>query len=499
MRYFKLIIVALTLYTSAASAQWSIDSLSTPYNGLTVTQNGSKAIFANATKYELYDFTNNAWTTYNMAVPRSNVKAATANGKSYFGGGGFIGLYSYNFFNNVEIYNASGSTWTTAKLSTARIVGNAVAIGNKVMFAGGRQILNYSNRVDIFDVTTGVRTTHNLSRPRTNMAVAVVGTKIIFAGGETGNIPNGVYTSSNKVDIYDDATGIWSTALISVKREQIAVAVAGNKVLFAGGITPSGLYSNRIDIYDAAANTWSTKNMSQTKYGIATATAGDKIYLAGGTINNSGALSNRVEIYNATTNTLSYVTLSSPRMSMAVAQTAKRIMFAGGVVTWGNVGTDRIEVLDLATNVWSVEYLSRPRLNLASASYGNKAMFAGGAEVLSGYPQYTILSKRVDIWTDLQPRFLSHAASTPSNESSITVYPNPAIGNFINVELKQFEDDEVYIQITNMNGDILQNQTINNFSKSLTQIDIANINAGLYQVTAISKSKKVSSSFVVQH
>ncbi|MBL0050432.1 MAG: hypothetical protein IPP29_02345 [Bacteroidetes bacterium] len=177
MRYFKLIIVALTLYTSAASAQWSIDSLSTPYNGLTVTQNGSKAIFANATKYEIYDFTNNAWNTYNMAVPRSNVKAATANGKSYFGGGGFIGLYSYNFFNNVEIYNASNNTWTTAKLSTARIVGNAVAIGNKVMFAGGRQILNFSNRVDIFDVTTGVRTTHNLSQPRTNMAVAVVGTK----------------------------------------------------------------------------------------------------------------------------------------------------------------------------------------------------------------------------------------------------------------------------------------------------------------------------------
>ena len=87
-------------------------------------------------------------------------------------------------------------------------------------------------------------------------------------------------------------------------------------------------------------------------------------------------------------------------MVMAVAQTPQRIMFAGGNVTWGNVGTDRVEVLNLLNNTWSVEYLSRPRIYLSSVSYGNKAMFAGGAEVLSSYAQYSIISKRVDIWTD---------------------------------------------------------------------------------------------------
>lgn len=477
MKKVNSIIVALIIYATTVSAQWRIDSISVPYSGLAVTQNGSKAIFANATKYELYDFASGTWATQNMVQPRPNVKATTANGISYFGGGGFIGLYSYNFFLNVDVYTAATNTWTTKVLSNARIVGNAVAVGNKVMFAGGRQILNYSNRVDIFDVTTGVSTTHNLSQARTNMAVAVVGSKVIFAGGECGNIPNGVYTSSNKVDIYDDATGIWSTALLSVKREQIAVAVVGSKVLFAGGLTPSGLYSNRIDIYDAATNTWTTKNMSQTKYGIATATAGDKVYLAGGTINNSGALSNRVEIYNATTDAMSYVSISSPRMSMAVAQTPNRILFAGGVVTWGNVGTDRVEVLDLPTNTWSVEYLSRPRLNLAAASYNNKAMFAGGAEVLSSYPIYSIISNRVDVWTDPVPPI--QAANKLENQTyasiNVRVFPNPF-------------KDKITIQFENVNAPVTVSvyDAIGKLRKTIqlnelqNDLDLPDLKSGIY-------------------
>lgn len=495
MKKLNYLIAAFMLYASAVSAQWSVDSLSAPYNGLAVTQNGSKAIFASASKYELYDFASATWSTHNMVQPRPNVKATTANGISYFGGGGFIGVYSYNFFLNVDVFNASANTWTTKTLSNARIVGNAVAVGNKVMFAGGRQILNYSNRVDIFDVTTGVRTTHNLSQARTAMAVAVVGSKVIFAGGETGNIPNGIYTTSNKVDIYDNATGLWSTALLSAKRELITVAVVGTKVLFAGGRLTSGLYSNRIDIYDAATNTWSVMNMSQTKYGIAAASAGDKVYLAGGTTSNSGALSDRVEIYNATTNSIGYVTISSPRMSMAVAQTPQRIMFAGGVVTWGNVGTDRVEVLDLATNVWSVEYLSRPRLNLAAASYANKAMFAGGAEVLSSYAQYSVISNRVDIYTD--PALKTQAAIA-STEKSFMVYPNPAKCCMITLNLKSFQDETFAIKIYNTTGVLMLSKNISNCHTDNIQMDISSLNSGLYIVKIEGENQTSSKTIVVQ-
>lgn len=444
MKKLNFLFAVCVFIATSASAQWSIDSLSAPYNGLTVTQNGSKAIFASSTKYELYDFVTNTWTTNNMIQSRPNVKAATINGVSYFGGGGFIGVSSYNFFKNVDIYHEATNTWSTTSLSTARIVGGTAAVGNKVLFAGGRQILNYSNRVDIFDVTTGIRTTHNLSQGRSGMAVAVVGSKVIFAGGECGSIPNGIYTESNKVDIYDDATGLWSTALLSMKRQQLAVAVVGSKVLFAGGLAPSG-NSRRIDIYDASTNTWSTLNMSQGKYGIAAATVGNKVYFAGGVIGSSGTLSNRVEIYDATTNTLSYIKLSSPRMNMAVAQTAQHLLFAGGIVTWGNVGTNRVEVLDIATNTWSVEYLSRPRMNLATASYGGTAMFAGGAEVWSSYPQYTILSNRVDFRTEVVLREpLADESSLDASTETFNLYPNPASDQITISSSDEFEEIRIY-------------------------------------------------------
>lgn len=496
MKKFNYLIIALIFYATAVSAQWQTDSLSAPYFGLATTQNGSKAIFASSTKYEIYDFVTGTWATHTMLQPRPNVKAATANGKSYFAGGGYITQSSYNFFKNVDIYTAATNTWTTTNLSVARIVGATASIGNKVMFAGGRQILNYSNRVDIIDVSTGLKTTHNLSQARSGMAVAVVGSKVIFAGGETGNISMGVYTESNKVDIYDDSTGTWSTALLSAKREQIAVAVVGTKVLFAGGIMPSGLYSKRIDVYDASSNTWSILNMSQTKYGIAAATSGNNVYFAGGSINNSGALSNRVEIYNATTNMLSYVTISSPRMSMAVGQTPQRLMFAGGVVTWGNVGTDRVEVLNLATNTWSVEYLSRPRIYIASASYGNKAMFAGGAEVLSSYPQYSIISNKVDIWTDVVvPLRAGNNLNSQKPDASfqVNVFPNPFTDK-ISIQLQNI-DSPVLMQVYDLIGKLIMSVQLSDLN---TELNLSELKNGLYFIIAMQDNKIVESKKIIK-
>ncbi|MBL0341851.1 MAG: T9SS type A sorting domain-containing protein [Bacteroidetes bacterium] len=436
-------------------------------------------LFASSTKHEMYDFATNTWSTpHNMVQPRANVKAATSGGKSYFAGGGFIGVSSYAFYKNVDIYNASTNTWTTTNLSAARIVGASAAIGNKVLFAGGRQILNYSKVVDIFDVTTGIRTTHNLSQARSGMAVAVVGSKVIFAGGEAGNISSGIYTESNKVDIYDDATGTWSTAILAAKREQITVAVVGTKVLFAGGITPSGLYSNLIDIYESTTNTWTTKFLSETKYGMSAATVDTKVYFVGGMVDNTGVISNKVEIYNSVTNAKQIITISSPRMNMAVAQTPGRVMFAGGIVTWGNVGTDRIEVLNIATNTWTVEYLSRPRLNLASASYGNKAMFAGGAEVLSSYPQYSVISKRVDIWTDPVPIAKLNAnviGAISATSLTFKVYPNPFVDR-ITIELSN-SDQPVSIEIYDILGKLNSSYQLTDMKNEL---NLSELTSGIY-------------------
>ena len=63
----------------------------------------------------------------------------------------------------------------------------------------------------------------------------------------------------------------------------MAVASAGNKILFAGGYS-TGSLSTRVDIFDFAANTWSTAELSSQRRRIAAVAAGNKIFFAGGVI-----------------------------------------------------------------------------------------------------------------------------------------------------------------------------------------------------------------------
>ena len=46
---------------------------------------------------------------------------------------------------------------------------------------------------------------------------------------------------SNAVDLYNSATGAWSTAQLSVARYSLAAASVGNVAIFAGGYTGSVL------------------------------------------------------------------------------------------------------------------------------------------------------------------------------------------------------------------------------------------------------------------
>ncbi len=48
--------------------------------------------------------------------------------------------------------------------------------------------------------------------------------------------------ASNVVDVYNGATGAWSTAQLSVARYWLAAASVGNVALFAGGVSGGALF-----------------------------------------------------------------------------------------------------------------------------------------------------------------------------------------------------------------------------------------------------------------
>ena len=46
-----------------------------------------------------------------------------------------------------------------------------------------------------------------------------------------------VFGLSNAVDLYNSASGTWSTAQLSVKRNSLAATSVGNVAIFVGGLT----------------------------------------------------------------------------------------------------------------------------------------------------------------------------------------------------------------------------------------------------------------------
>ena len=219
-----------------------------------------------------------------------------------------------------------------------------------------------------------------LSEARTKIAVASAGNKILFAGGQTsGGAP------SSTVDIYDITTQLWSTTQLSVARYGIGAISAGNKIYFAGGVSPNvDTPSSRVDIYDVASNSWSAAQLSEPRTGISAATIGNKILFAGGAkLYTCGyCFSDRVDIYDISTNNWSTATLSIARIGLSATTAGNKIYFAGGhdfFGGWQATGVyDQIDIYDNTTNTWSISVLAERKAHHGAIAIGNYIYWAGG-------------------------------------------------------------------------------------------------------------------------
>jgi hypothetical protein len=160
------------------------------------------------------------------------------------------------------------------------------SVGNLAFFAGGQnrnaefqqQLLDV---VDAFNSATGVWTTARLSVPRLSLSATSAGNTAIFAAGI------GIYGTANmgiEADLYNSATGTWSTARLSSRRWAGAATSVGTVALFAGGIQPEDWLgpSNATDLYDSATGTWSTAQLSLGRKHLAATSVGNVAIFAGG-------------------------------------------------------------------------------------------------------------------------------------------------------------------------------------------------------------------------
>ena len=237
---------------------------------------------------------------------------------------------------------------TTANLSQGRAYDFGVSLGTKAYFGGGITTAGVGTR----------RASTSMMRPRApgppptfpspgSRRPAAVGTQVLFAGGKASENSTTIYSL---VDIYNTATGIWTTSNLSQAKGDFFGVTVGHKAYFGGGSLATTQVSNIMDVYDADTRSWSTVTMPHARTGYGVAVLGSKILYAGGG-DASGPLSS-IDIYDTQTGAWASTSISVPRYNDAFAVAGTKAIFAGGSVASG-AATGAVNIYDSATGIWS--------------------------------------------------------------------------------------------------------------------------------------------------
>jgi hypothetical protein len=358
-----ILLTAFFFFTAQLSyGQWSYSDLSAPRSYMGSTTLGNKAYFAGGrngsnllTLVEEYDVTKKTWNiTGNLSVARAVTSGIACGSKLFFAGG----TDWSDAFSTVDIFDTTTQKWSTAQLSVPRFSIAAVSDSIKVLFAGGFQLPSgvYQSVVDIYDIQTGVWTKANLSLAREAIATAVVGNLAIFAGGY------GASSTTDVVDIYNFSTNKWSKDKLSQARGFASATTIGSKVIIAGGITSLNNPTNRVDIFDTTTGIWTTASLSvpRAAHGNAVTINGKAYFVGGGIFMGDGYItpSDVVDIYNPVSNTWSIDFLTQPIMAHSVVGVGNQFLVAGGL-TNGDLNVKKVEIFSIPTGITSNQLVDK--------------------------------------------------------------------------------------------------------------------------------------------
>ena len=234
---------------------------------------------------DIYDASSGTWSMAHLSVPRMGLTAATAGNKILFAGGfGYPDGMSWGYFNTVDIYDNTNNSWSTTFLSQARMETSSATSGNKVYFAGGFNDNAVSGTIDIYDASENTWSVSSLLQPRMKMAGIAAGGKIFWAGGS-----NSSSSLHNNVEILDENSGISSSECFAPRSGLNGVRKNEHVVFFTGNDGGDGY---QFEIYDTVSGLWSTGILNQKVEDAAIISVNNVIYVGGGRID--GSLSNKL-------------------------------------------------------------------------------------------------------------------------------------------------------------------------------------------------------------
>ncbi|MGI8686647.1 MAG: SBBP repeat-containing protein, partial [Acidimicrobiales bacterium] len=240
---------------------------------------------------EIYDPLTNTWsTTGSLATPRyAHTSTLLADGRVLAAGGFTLGPPVFNatggFVNagpvtdTAEVYDPATGTWSAAgSLATRRAIHTATLLGNgRVLVAGGRTCTGpppascdsnfFTGKAELYDPATRAWTaTGDLALARhTGDAVLLADGRVLTAGG-FGMAGAPEDPNLSVTEIYDPATGAWSTAgpLNLARGRVILVRLLDGRVLAVGGFGAA----RSSEVFDPATGAWKLSgNLSQDRSG----------------------------------------------------------------------------------------------------------------------------------------------------------------------------------------------------------------------------------------
>ncbi len=233
--------------------------------------------------------------------------------------------------------------------ATANVVGNPDALSAKVY---------------IYDTVTEAWTEQPLSNPRHAMQGLTVGDKLLFAGGADYWNGSAYIGTTDTVDVYDAINDTWSIEHLSAPRRWVSSAVVGGKAYLAGGRYPDAILSDRLDIYDPATGEWTLDTLPEAANYCAAA-GGDKLLL--------WAEANCHVLNTLTQEWESFSFVNTRGYGRTTVSTTDEVWFIGG---YGYL--DTIDIYNIAAGTWRTENLQIPRLQPSAFSMNGKIVIAGG-------------------------------------------------------------------------------------------------------------------------
>ncbi len=242
--------------------------------------------------------------TGSLATARSdNTVTLLPNGKVLVVGGRDL---PGNQLATAELYDPATGNWTAiGSLATARQDHTATLLPNgKVLVAGGfDSTRSFSSSAELYDPATGSwTTTGSLVDPRENhTATLLPNGKVLVAGGDGDN---GMFSYFSRGELYDPATGTWTTtgSMTTPRALHTATLLPSGKVLVAAGRTTYGTLATA-ELYDPATGSWTKTGSlaSERIHDTATLLPNGKVLVTGGGVDFTSTVLASAELYDPAT------------------------------------------------------------------------------------------------------------------------------------------------------------------------------------------------------